>query len=97
MNTYAIRYQYVDDPALLDAHRAEHRAFLRSLQERGTLLLSGPCAGDGPAEALIIARGESAENVLAAFDDDPFRRVGAIAERSIREWNVVIGALPGEG
>lgn len=95
MTTFAIQYVYVEDSALLDAHRADHRAFLGELRDAGTLLLSGPCGGDGPATALIIAQGESAEDVLAAFDADPFRPVGAIAERTIRPWTVVIGSLPG--
>lgn len=95
MAIFAIRYDYVDDPELLDTHRAEHRAFLRGLHEAGTLLLSGPFADDGPAGALLIAQGDSPEQVAAAFDDDPFRRVGAITERTVRPWTVVIGSLGG--
>ncbi|GAB2538212.1 YciI family protein [Brachybacterium huguangmaarense] len=93
MTTFAIRYVYTGDPAARDAHRAEHRAFLRTLHEEGTLLLSGPYLDGGGAEALIIARGESAEQVLAQFDADPFRREGLIAERAIRPWDVVIGEI----
>ncbi|UYG17478.1 YciI family protein [Brachybacterium huguangmaarense] len=95
MTTFAIQYVYGEDAASRDQHRSEHRAFLRTLLDQGTVLLSGPYGGDGAAGALIIAQGESAEAVLAVFDDDPFRREGLVAERSIRPWDIVIGELPG--
>lgn len=95
MTTFAIQYAYVEDAALLDAHRPEHRTFLSGLHEAGTLLASGPYADGGPAGALLLVQGESAEAVLGALDDDPFARVGAIAERTIRPWTVAIGSLPG--
>ena len=91
---FAVTYTYVQDPALLDEHRPDHRAFLRGLHEAGSLLLSGPLGGE-PAGGLLILRGESAEEVLALLDQDPFRTVGAIAARAVRPWDVVIGELPG--
>jgi len=94
MTTFVIQYVYGDDAASRDRHRPEHRAFLRDLLDQGTVLLSGPYGGDGPAGALIIAQGESAEAVLAVFDNDPFRREGLVAESSVRPWDVVIGELP---
>lgn len=93
MAHFAVRYTYVDDAALLDAHRPDHRAFLRGLHEAGHLVLSGPLGGE-PAGGLLVLEGESPEAVLALLDVDPFRKVGALAEREAREWTVVIGELP---
>ena len=36
-------------------------------------------------------RAEDEAGALALLDDDPFRRAGFIAERTVREWNPVIG------
>lgn len=92
MTTYAIQYTYGDDAALADAHRPEHREFLRSLHERGPLLLSGPLGGR--PGGLLVLEAESEEAALELLAEDPFLREGVIVEREAREWNVVIGELP---
>lgn len=95
MSIYAVHYRYTDDTAAKDAHRPEHREFLNRLLGEGKLLLSGPYT-DADGGALIILQGEgTAEETLAFLDEDPFRREGLVAERSIRPWNPVIGSLPG--
>ncbi|MGP9695407.1 YciI family protein [Brachybacterium sp. AOP25-B2-12] len=96
MSLFAVTYTYADDTARLDEHRPEHRAFLRGLHERGVLKASGPWADDGAPGALIIVQGESVEDVLAVFDEDPFRREGLVAGRVVRPWNLVIGAFAQE-
>lgn len=93
MSLFAIEYEYALEPDRLAEHRPSHRAFLRELADQGILMLSGPYADDGTPGALIIARGESAAEVLAAFDADPFFRVGLITDRAIRPWTLVIGEL----
>lgn len=90
---FALTYVYADDAARMDEVRPAHRAFLRELHEAGTLVASGPFADAGPAAALILLRGESADALLTALEADPFFTEGLIAERSIRPWNVVIGDL----
>ena len=84
---FALTYVYTDDSARIDEVRPAHRAFLRDLHESGTLLASGPFADDGPAAALILLRGESADDLLTVLE------AGLIAERSIRPWNVTVGDL----
>lgn len=90
---FALTYVYTDDSARIDEVRPAHRAFLRELHESGTLLASGPFADGGPAAALILLRGESADDLLTALEADPFFEAGLIAERSIRPWNVTVGDL----
>lgn len=100
MTTYAVTYVYADDAAALDAHRADHRAFLRGLHADGVLRVSGPqpaaVSEDGttaPAGALLVLEADSAAEALAALDEDPFRKQGLVVGRSAREWTVVIGAF----
>ena len=50
---------------------------------------------DGSTSPLLIVRADSAEDALAKLDGDPFMRERVIADRSVREWTVVIGQLPG--
>ncbi len=87
--------EYVYDTARAqeqDAVRPRHRAFLQGLAERGVNVASGPWVGSTPG-AHIVARGDSEQAVLALLDDDPFHVGGFIAERTIRQWNPVIGIL----
>lgn len=100
MTTYAVTYVYADDPAALDAHRADHRAFLRGLHASGTLHASGPqppATGEGgvtaAAGALLVLEADSPRAALEILDTDPFRAQGLVAERSAREWTVVIGGF----
>lgn len=92
MPVFAVLYHY--DPnkqqARVDA-RPEHRAFLTSLLESGTLLAAGAWEDDGAPGGLLVARGESADAVAAAFDPDPYRHNGVIAQREIRQWAQLLG------
>ncbi|MBM9469544.1 YciI family protein [Nakamurella leprariae] len=92
MPTYAVQYAYRDVPEQLDEHRPVHRDWLRGLAADGAVVTCGPWVGE-PAGALLIFRGESAAAVETLLDQDPFWTVGVIAERSVREWNPVIGQL----
>ncbi|RPF21225.1 YciI family protein [Myceligenerans xiligouense] len=100
MTTYAVTYEYADDSAGLDAHRADHRAFLRGLHEAGTLRASGPqpavTAENGtpvPAGALLVLEADSPEAALGMLDEDPFRTQGLVTACAAREWTVVIGGF----
>ena len=86
---FAVHYVY--DPSRsedLARIRPEHRAFLRSLYESGSLLASGPF-GDG--EALIIVRADEDAHALALLNPDPLHAAGIILSRTATEWNPVIG------
>ena len=41
---YAASIEYLQDPAVVEAHRPAHRAYLTSLLEKGQLFASGPYA-----------------------------------------------------
>lgn len=98
MAVFAVTDVYApDSSAARDATRAEHRAYLSSLHEEGTVLVSGPLpASDGaPDGALIVVQAPSAGDAVALLDADPFRREGLVAQRSVREWVPVIGGFAG--
>ncbi|WP_300081790.1 YciI family protein [Propioniciclava sp.] len=92
MSLYAVTYTYVTDEARLAEIRPEHRAFLGSLADEGIVLLSGPTAGDGPGDALILLRAGSAEDARSALDRDPFQVNSLVTNVSVAEWNPVLGA-----
>lgn len=91
MSTYAVSYTYTDDVATRDEVRPSHRDFLRALNAQGVVRASGPV--DGGIGALVVVEAASAQDALAILDDDPFATSGVIAERSVRQWDVVIGGL----
>ena len=98
MPTFAVHYVYDDRTDVRDATRAEHRRYLSGLLDQGFLLASGPfvgpvagSAGTQPDGALLLVRANSALEVQALLDEDPFARVGVISDRSIRGWEPVFG------
>jgi len=93
MPIFAVTYTYADKPAVLDAFRPEHRAFLGDLLEQGTLLASGPLAQDvaNPAGALLLVEAADEAGVAAALDADPFARENVITRRTVRPWVPVLG------
>lgn len=92
MAIFAVEYTYVDDAELVQEHRPKHREFLTEQHEAGKVLLSGPKVAE-PAGALIIVRADSAEEAGKILDADPFNDHDLITNRTITEWNVVIGKL----
>lgn len=86
---------YVYDPAAeeaISAARPAHREFLAGLHARGDLIASGPWVG-GPAGAYLLMKADSGEHALEILEADPFHTAGLILERTVQEWNPVIGVL----
>ncbi len=89
MPVFAVLYRYADDSdATRDEHRPVHRDFLNADHGSVEVLATGPWA-DGEPGALIVVGGPDLASVTAVLDQDPFRTVGVIADRSIREWSQV--------
>lgn len=89
MSIIAVTYTYDDSRTeILQANRPAHRAFLRSLFDKGLLLASGPL---GDNEALIVVKADSPEAALSLLTGDPLLGVDVIAERQAQVWNPVIG------
>lgn len=93
MSTFATLYRYeLGSDAARDHIRPAHRSYLGELADQGKLLVSGPFVG-GDAGALLVLEGESAADVRALLNQDPFVEAGLVAEITIREWSVVSGRL----
>jgi uncharacterized protein YciI len=91
MTVFAVQYRYDDRTERRDEVRPEHRAFLADRLADGSLLASGPYAGDGAPGALLIVSAGSAAEVDQLLDADPFVREGIVADRAVREWTPVFG------
>lgn len=95
MKIIAVEYTYDDSRLeILQANRPAHRAFLRELFEKGTLLASGPL---GENKALIVVRAQDPDAALKILTNDPLLGVEVIASRVAQEWNPVIGPWELEG
>lgn len=94
MAVYAVTYTYAENStAARDQHRPAHREYLNELSERGVNLCSGPFGPDDTPGALLLFRADSAKEVLAYTEADPFRIEGLVADTSVREWSPVLGPL----
>lgn len=92
MPVFAVIYEY--DPARHELRlekRPEHRALLGALHEQGTLLAGGAWEDDGAPGALLVAEGADRAAIEAAFDADPYHRLGVLAGREIRQWAQLFG------
>lgn len=95
MSFFAVHYAYTSDSAALDAARAEHRAYLGSLVEQGSLAASGPYVAAEPS-ALLLFRADSADDVRALLDHDPFQIAGLVEQTTITQWNPILGVFASE-
>jgi uncharacterized protein YciI len=69
----------------------EHRAYLRGLKEKGTLVASGPLDPRfGGAALFRLPDGTPDAEVLRLRDQDPFVRAG-VAQWELLPWAPVIG------
>lgn len=91
MPVYALHYAYTEDTAARDTHRAEHRAYLRDLADRGVVVAAGAYAPGEPHGALIVVRAPDKDAVAELVAGDPFRREGVVAGYTVTEWTPVIG------
>ncbi|WGT47924.1 YciI family protein [Tessaracoccus lacteus] len=94
MKYFAVQYTYSSDADALAAIRPKHREFLASLAG-GPLIASGPYVDVEVASALLLFRGETAAEIAALLDEDPFCHASLIVGRSITQWNPVIGVFAG--
>ena len=84
---YAASIEYLQDAAVVEAHRPAHRAYLTSLLEKGQLFASGPYA-DGSG-ALIIYEADSPEAADALLKADPFHVARVFLKWTVRPWKVI--------
>ena len=93
MSLFAVSYRYAaGSEAGRDEHRPLHLEFLQGLFDSGQLVVSGPTDPTGAEPgAMLIIRGDSADQVDQLMAQDPFAERGYV-ERVVREWAVKFGA-----
>jgi uncharacterized protein YciI len=84
---FAASIEYLQDAAVVEAHRPAHRAYLTSLLDQGKLFASGPYA-DGTG-ALIVYEAASPEAAEALLKADPFHAAGVFLKWTLRPWKVI--------
>lgn len=89
MTWFTVDTRYTDDAAALDRARPAHRDYLSGLAERGVVLAGGPWA-DGLGGMFVVKAADRAE-VDAILAADPYTSAGVAAERTVREWRIVLG------
>ena len=94
MPVFAVHYRYVDNADVVAEHRPAHRDFLRELLERGVVLAAGAYT-DGPAGALLVFRADTAQDVAALLEADPFQQLGLVQDCQIRAWGQAMGPWAG--
>jgi uncharacterized protein YciI len=90
LNTFVVNYFYTADESSLAELRPIHRSWMAGPHEDALLLASGPLI-DNPG-AMLIFKAQSAEQLSALLDNDPFDIAGFIGERVITQWNPVMGS-----
>jgi NADP-dependent 3-hydroxy acid dehydrogenase YdfG/uncharacterized protein YciI len=80
---------HTENPEQVAKHADEHRAYLRSLSEKGTLIVSGPIAGR--AGGMYLLRVDDENHARAIAERDPFN-VHGVARHEVRMWTPTLGA-----
>jgi uncharacterized protein YciI len=87
MSYFVLEYRYGD----LDARarvRPDHLSYLKSLHEKGTVVLAGP-VGDGSG-AMVVLNADSEDEAAQIVKDDPYTAAGVGVDHVLRPWNVVV-------
>ncbi|WP_197319672.1 YciI family protein [Saccharomonospora sp. NB11] len=87
MAWFVVEQTYV--PETFAAVRPRHRQFLASLVEDGTVAVAGPVGDTG---GMVIYRADDREHLQRIIDADPYHLEGVLAERTVREFDPVLGA-----
>ncbi|MEA5119756.1 MAG: hypothetical protein GX440_01780 [Propionibacterium sp.] len=93
MAYFAVQYVYSSDAELVARVRPEHRVYLRSLVEAGSLKASGPYVGADRDSALLIFSADNVDQVRALVADDPMSVNDVLDSLTITEWNPLLGVF----
>ena len=76
----------------VSAHLEKHRAYLKELNEKGALLVSGPC--DPRTGGILLLRFPDGVDISAELDrvrdSDPYTQAG-VAQYEVLVWNPLTG------
>ena len=72
----------------------EHAAFMKTLADRGFLLIAGPLAGTehGRVRVLLIIDAEDEDQIHHQLAKDPWVPTAQLVTVSIEPWHILVGA-----
>lgn len=68
-----------------------HAPFMTALHEQGFVALAGPL--EGTPDVLLIARADSAEQLVAQLTSDPWVHSDLLRLKQVTPWTVRLGSL----
>ncbi len=94
MPVFAVHYTY--DPAADQAqqrilYEPAHRGYIRELVSEGVVLAAGRYTDESRPGALLIFRGDSADQVAGHLRIDPYVVHSLVTNADIREWTAALG------
>jgi uncharacterized protein YciI len=87
---YLMISQYLKPLAEVEVHRADHQAYLDTLEQRGVLVSSG--RKNPPTGGVILFAVDTAEEAEALVADDPYVKAG-VAHYEPTGWEPTRGPL----
>ena len=94
MAVFTVHYTYDPSPeqrAQRELYNPAHRGYLRELMTDGIVLAAGKYANEERPGALLIFRGETADDVAARLRIDPYIVHGLVTAADVREWTAALG------
>ena len=65
---------------------------MNGLQAQGVVLLGGPL--EGTPDVLLVVSANSPNEIISAFEDDPWTSLGLLRVKEISPWTIRLGGLP---
>ncbi|WP_341730244.1 YciI family protein [Brooklawnia sp.] len=93
MAYFAVQYVYSNDAELVARVRPDHRSYLRTLVEAGTLKASGPYVGVQRDSALLVFSADDADQVRALIAQDPMSLNNVLESFTVTQWNPLLGVF----
>ena len=88
---YLLLYDYVADVLTRrEPHRPAHLDALRTLHERGTVLMAG-ASGDPVDSAVIVFNCDSPRVVEEFARSDPYVQNGLVTQWRVKPWTLAVG------
>jgi uncharacterized protein YciI len=87
MAHYVVEWVFGPDQERRLSVRAEHRAYVRGLIDRGVVLAAGPW--EDQTGALLVYAVDDLAELQKVLDEDPYTEAKVLTETKIREWQIV--------
>lgn len=79
------------EPMANQADWASHAAFMNRLEVERFVLLGGPL--EGTSDVLLVVKADSAEEVHARLEGDPWTAKGLLRIKHVTPWSLRLGSL----